>query len=587
MSEYTKTIEKRLKTMGVIVVLITVILIFRMFDLQIIKHGHYIALAQGQQRFEKTETAQRGKVYVHDSFSDPNSYYPLAFDIKKFSVWVVPHQVIKKEELSSKLADLTDLSSQEIFDKINNDKLYIPPIKKGLSLDDAQKVKDQKLTGVFVMPEYSRYYPEATLASHVLGFVNADGDGKYGFEGHYNNELKGTAGNVTGEKDTLGRMINLLDQTNPKDGTSYVLTIDRSVQYFVEKKLNEALQLYQAESGTVIIMDVKTGGIVAMASAPSYDPNSFKDYAKDNAGIYVNPSIAHLYEPGSIFKPLVMSAAIDQGLVTPETKGNFDWHVIVQGFEIKTAEKKAFGEEDMTQVLQNSDNVAMVWLSEKLGKENLYKYLKAYNMFDKTGIDLDSEVSGYAPEFKKWKDINRATISFGQGVTVTPIEMVAAYAAIANNGVYLYPHIVDKMVFSDGTEKKIEKQEGERIIKKETAQALGEMLYNVVEKGHSWRAKVPGYKIGAKTGTAQIPKAEGGYEESEDGLGIYIHSLAGFAPTNDPRYVMLVKLDKPKSNKYAENTAAPLFGEISSFLLNYYYRLAPTEPLTSSGYTPS
>ncbi len=584
MSEYQKTIERRLRVMGVIVVLIAVVLAFRLFDIQVTKHSHYLALAQGQQRFEKIEMAQRGKVYVHDSFSDPNSYYPLAFDVKKFAIWIVPHQVSKKDELSRSIAELTGLPSEEIFAKINNDKLYIPPIKRGLSLDEAKKVKDKKLSGVYVMPEYSRYYPEATLASQVLGFVNAEGDGKYGFEGHYNNELKGTAGNVKGEKDTLGRMINLLDQTNPKDGTSYVLTIDRSVQYFVEKKLAEALTEYQASSGSIVIMDIKTGGIVAMASAPSYDPNNFKDFAKDNPGIFVNPSIAHLYEPGSIFKPLTMSAAIDQGVVTPETKGNFDWHVWVDGYEIKTAEKKAFGEEDMTQVLQNSDNVAMVWLSEKMGKENMYKYIKAFNMLDKTGIDLDSETSGYAPELKRWRDINRATIAFGQGISVSPLEIVAAYAAIANKGVYIYPHIVDKMVFSDGAEKKVEKQEGERVIKSETAQAMGEMLYNVVEKGHSWRAKVPGYKIGAKTGTAQIPKAEGGYEESEDGLGIYIHSLAGFAPTNDPRFAMLVKLDRPKSAKYAENTAAPLFGQISSFLLNYYYRVGPTEPITPPSY---
>lgn len=584
MSEYQKTIERRLRVMGVIVVLIAVVLAFRLFDIQITKHSHYLALAQGQQRFEKTEMAQRGKVYVHDSFSDPNSYYPLAFDVKKFAVWIVPHQVSKKDELSKSIAELTGISSEEIFAKINNDKLYIPPIKRGLSLDEAKKVKDKKLSGVYVMPEYSRYYPEATLASQVLGFVNAEGDGKYGFEGHYNNELKGTAGNVKGEKDTLGRMINLLDQTNPKDGTSYVLTIDRSVQYFVEKKLGEALTEYQASSGSIVIMDVKTGGIVAMAGAPSYDPNNFKDYAKDNPGIFINPSIAHLYEPGSIFKPLIMSAAIDQGVVTPETKGSFDWHVWVEGYEIKTAEKKAFGEEDMTQVLQNSDNVAMVWLSEKIGKENMYKYVKAFNMLDKTGIDLDSETSGYAPELKRWRDINRATIAFGQGISVSPLEIVSAYAAIANKGVYIYPHIVDKMVFSDGVEKKVEKQEGERVIKSETAAAVGEMLYNVVEKGHSWRAKVPGYKIGAKTGTAQIPKAEGGYEESEDGLGIYIHSLAGFAPTNDPRFAMLVKLDRPKSAKYAENTAAPLFGQISSFLLNYYYRVGPTEPITAPSY---
>jgi len=579
MSEYQRTIEKRLKVMGVIVVLITLVLCLRMFDIQIIKHSHYLALAQGQQRFEKVEMAQRGKVYVHDSFSDPNSYYPLAFDVKKFAVWLVPHQISKKEETAKLLESPLAMPEKDIFDQIDNDKLYIPPVKRGLTLDEAQKIKDLAITGVFVMPEYSRYYPEGQLAAQVLGFVNSDGDGKYGFEGHYNNEMKGTAGNVTGEKDTLGRVINLLDQQDPKDGTSYVLTIDRSVQYYVEKKLNEALQTYQADSGTIVIMDVKTGGIVAMASSPSYDPNNFKDVAKNNTDLFINPAIAHLYEPGSIFKPIIMSAALDQGAVTPDTKNTFDWHTFVQGYEIKTAERKAFGEENMTQVLQNSDNVAMVWISELLGKENMYKYINAFNFFDKTGIDLDSEVAGYAPALKNWRDINRATIAFGQGISVSPIELVAAYAAIANKGKYVYPHIVDKMVFADGGEKKVETQEGEQIIKPETATTMAEMLYNVVENGHSKKAKVAGFKVGAKTGTAQVPKPEGGYEESDSGLGIYIHSLAGFAPTNDPRFAMLVKLDKPKTNRYAEDTAAPVFGDISSFLLNYYYRLTPTEPI--------
>lgn len=577
MSDYSKTIGLRLRFLGVIVVITMFVLLWRMFDIQVVKHDHYVALAQGQQRFEKVEIAQRGKIYVHDSMTDPKSYYPLGFDIKKFAVWVVPHQVKNKEELAKILEPLLTIPSTEIFDKINNDKLYIPALKRGLSLDEANLITVKNMAGVMVTPEMSRYYPESTLASQVLGFVNYDGDGMYGFEGRYNDELKGTAGNVKGEKDTLGRTISLLDQTAPKDGTSYVLTIDRTVQYYVEKKLSEALQTYQASSGTVIIMDIKTGGIVAMASNPSYDPNNFKDYANSNSNIFVNPSITNLYEPGSIFKPLIMSAAIDQGVVTPETKNTFDWHVFVDGYEIKTAERKAFGEENMTQVLQNSDNVAMVWVSEALGKDQMAKYIKAYNFFDKTGIDLDGEVAGYAPQFKYWKDINRATISFGQGISVTPMELVAAYAAIANDGVYEYPHIVDKIISSDGTEKQIEKQEGERIIKSETAKTMAEMLYAVVENGHSKKAQVAGFKVGAKTGTAQIPKTDGpGYEESEDGLGIYIHSLAGFAPTNDPRYAMLVKLDRPKSSKYAESTAAPLFGDISNFLLNYYYRLTPT-----------
>lgn len=579
MLEYKGTIERRLRAMGVIVVLVALVLCWRMFDIQIIKHDHYIALAQGQQRFEKVEMAQRGKVLVHDSFSDPNDYYPLAFDVKKFAVWLVPHQISKKEETAKLLEGPLGMPSKDIFDKIDNDKLYIPPIKRGLSLDEATKIKDQKIVGVFVMPEYSRYYPEGQLASQLLGFVNSDGKGQYGFEGHYNSELTGTAGNITGEKDTLGRVINLLDQKDPKDGTSYVLTIDRSVQFFVEKKLNEAIQKFQADSGTIAVMDTKTGGIVAMASSPTYDPNVFQDAAKSNPGVFVNPAIAHLYEPGSIFKPIIMSAALDQGVITPETKNTFDWHVFVQNYEIKTAERKAFGEENMTQVLQNSDNVAMVWIGEQLGKENMYKYIDGFNFLNKTGIDLDSEVSGYAPALKNWRDIHRATISFGQGISVSPIELVAAYAAIGNKGKYVYPHIVDKMVFADGTEKKVETQEGEQIIKPETASTMAEMLFNVVENGHSKKAKVPGFKIGAKTGTAQIPKPEGGYEESESGLGIFIHSLAGFAPTDNPRFAMLVKLDKPKTNRYAEDTAAPVFGEIASFLLNYYYRETPTRPI--------
>lgn len=577
MPDFSATIEKRLKLMGVIVVVIASVIIWRMFDIQVSKHDHYVALAQGQQRFEQTKIAQRGKVYVHDSNTDMSKYFPLAFDVKTFSVWVVPGQVKEeKEKVSNELASMLELDSKKLFDDINNDKLYIPPIKKGLDFNKANEVKEKKISGVFVMPEYGRFYPENNLASQVLGFVNGEGDGKYGFEGYYNDELKGTAGNVKGEKDTLGRVINLLEQKDPKDGTSYVLTIDRSVQYFVEKKLAKAVEDYKADSGTVVIMDTQTGGLLAMASYPSFDPNNFRQTAKDNPGAFVNPAIAHLYEPGSILKPITMSAALDQGLIAPDTKETFDWHTFVDGYEIKTAELKAFGEETMTQVLENSDNVAMVWIADKLGNDNLYKYLEKYNFLNKTGIDLDTEQAGYTQELKRWRNINRANVSFGQGILATPIEIVSAYAAMANDGKYIYPHIVDKIIDENGLEKSVEKQEGEQVIKPETAKMVREMLASVVKNGHSKKAGVQGFKVGAKTGTAQIVK-DGVYEESEDGLGIYNHSLAGIAPTDNPRYAMLVKLERPKAAKYAESTAAPLFGEISSYLLNNYYRLSPTE----------
>jgi cell division protein FtsI/penicillin-binding protein 2 len=576
MNDYTRTIETRLKLFGVFIIIVVAGLFWRMYILQVLQHEKYLTLAKNQQRYEITEMGQRGRIYVHDSPIDSRAYYPLAFDQKKFAVWVVPKQVKNKAESAKILSQLLSMPESEVFEKINNDKLYIPPIKHGLSLDESKVVKDKKLSGVLIVPEYSRYYPEGTLASQVLGYVNAEGNGNYGFEGKYNAEMKGKEGRVKGEKDTLGRVISLLEQEEPEDGASYVLTIDRSVQYFVEKKLKEALELYKATSGSVVIMDVKTGGIVAMASLPTYDPNNFRVQANLDPSLFMNPVISSPFEPGSIFKPMIMSAAIDQGLVAPETKGNFAASVVVDGYTINTAERKAFGEEDMTQVLQNSDNVAMVWLSEKLGKDNMYKYVQSYNILERTGVDLDGETTGWTDALKLWRDSKRATVSFGQGITATPLQMVAAYAAIANNGVYVKPHVVDKIVFPDGTEKQIEKVEEQRVISEDTAKKMQEMLYQVVEKGHSWRAKVPGYKIGAKTGTAQI-STNGVYEESEDGLGIYIHTLAGFAPTNDPQFAMIVKLDRPKSARYAESTAAPMFGEISSFLLNYHYRIAPTE----------
>lgn len=570
--------QSRFRVAGIVIVVLMALLLARLFDKQVMQHEKYVAMAEEQQRFEKTEIAQRGKIYAHDAIEETGSLYPLAFDIKKYQILAVPKQIKEKQKAADEIASVLKEPSGDIFNKINNEKLYIPPLKKGIDFEIAQQIKSKNISGILILPENSRYYPENNLASHLLGFVNAEGKGNYGFEGHYDKELQGTSGKVIGEKDTFGRIITLLDQQNAQDGASYVLTIDRSVQYFIEKKLKEALEKYQADSGSIIIMDIQTGGIVAMASLPDYDPNNYRQVATDNSALFVNPTIAHLFEPGSIFKPLIMSAAIDQGKITPETEGVFDWHVWVDNYEIKTAERKAFGKENMVQVLQNSDNVAMVWVSEQLGKESMYEYLKKFNFFDKTGIDLDTEVSGYTQPVKQWKDINRSTIAFGQGIAVTPLQLVAAYAALANGGVYEYPHIVDRIILPDGTEKRVEKHEGIRVVKKETAETMGKMLQQVVEGGHSWRAKVDGFAIGAKTGTAQIPKPEGGYEENESGLGIFIHTLAGFAPVNDPKYAMLVKLDKPKSARYAENTAAPLFGEISSFLLNFYYRVPAKTP---------
>lgn len=558
----------RIKILAILAIISVFIILYQMFSIGILEKDKYVALAEGQQRFEKVELAQRGRIYVHDRIEDCEALYPLAFDVKSFALWIVPKHVTKKEETAKLVSEFVDLSEEEVYEAINNDKLYIPPIERGIGLDRANEIKEQKIVGVFVMPEYGRYYPEVTLASQVLGFVNADGEGNYGFEGHYDRELQGTSGKVMGEKDTLGRVISLLGEEDAKDGTSYVLTIDRSVQYYIEKTLDESIEKYSAEGGTVIAMDVKSGGIVAMASSPDFDPNEFKKQATKDQNVFVNPAIAHTYEPGSVLKPIVMASALDAGVVSPETKETFSNYTIVDGYEIHTAEDKAFGEENMTQILENSDNVGMVWVSEQLGKEKLYQYLNKFNFFDKTNIDLDTEASGYTPPYKYWKDINRASISFGQGISITPIELVCAYAAIANDGVYIHPRVVDKIILPSGEEKQIGRSEGDRIVTASTANQVKEMLLSVMENGHGKRGRVEGFKIGGKTGTAEIANPDGGYFED-----VYNHTFIGIAPINDPQFVLMVKLDKPQVEGFSATTAAPTFSQIASYLLNYYYRI--------------
>lgn len=561
-------INRRFGMVFVAVFLMIGSLLFNMFEKQVVDHERYRALAEGQQRFEETELAQRGRIYARDSYLDDSKIFPLAFDIKKFSLFVIPKQVSKKDEVARELSKIVEIPESEIFEKINNEKLYLPALKKNIEYEVAEKIKNLHITGVYVVPVYRRFYPENNLASQVLGFVNEEERGNYGFEGHYNSELMGTLGKITGEKDTLGRIISYLEQKGAKDGASYVLTIARPVQFFVEQKLQEAITKYQADSGTVVIMDVETGGIVAMASFPCFNPNNYQDQAKIDQNIFMNPATAYVYEPGSIFKPIVMAAALDTGVVTKETESTFGNFTVVDGHEIHTAEDKAFGLESMAQILQHSDNVGMVWVGDQLGNEKLYQYITKFGFLDKTNIDLDTETTGSMPALKNWRNINRATISFGQGISVTPIELVSAYTAIANGGVYQYPRIADKIILPGGEDKKIESRTGSRVIKEETSKQLTSMMISVVESGYGKRAGVAGYKVAGKTGTAQIPKASGGYEE-----GIYNHSFAGFAPADNPKFAMLVKLDKPKTSLYAEATAAPTFGEIASFLLNNYYRI--------------
>jgi len=556
--------NKRLSVAAAFIIILGSILCFRLFQKQVLEHNAYSVLAENQYMVKEAIPAQRGNIYASDMF-------PLATNVQYYQILVVPRNIKNPDEVASKLSPLLLMDKDEIFDQINNNKVYLPPLKHGLTEQEGDKIASLKISGVTILPESSRIYPENELAAHILGFVNKEGDGQYGIEGYYNEELKGYGGELSAEQDIKGRLFSVGEKIEPKNGSDYVLTIDHTVQYQAEQILQSSVKKYNADSGSIVIADPKTGAILAMAGSQTYDPNKYNEVSKEDQDVFNNPVITNAWEPGSIFKPLIMAAAINENKVQPDTTQVFGSSVKVDSYEIHTSTNQAYGKETMTQVLENSDNVAMVWVSQQLGKETEYQYMKSFGFGRKTGIEMATEAEGKVDDVKKWSDTQAATISFGQGITVTPIQLTAAIGSIANGGSLMKPYIVSEVRDANGQVDKRQAQEVKQVLSQDTARKVKDMMVSVVVNGHGKKAAVAGYKVAGKTGTAQVPKPGGGYYEDR-----HIGSFVGFAPADDPKFVMLVRLDQPKNVDWAESSAAPTFGEMTKWLLQYY-RVAPTQ----------
>ncbi len=572
----------RIKVLYWIALVMLVVLVGQLLRKQVFEYGTYAAMAQDQQVAEITSEPDRGSIYAYDrtasdfgvsQSTNDSQLHPVAINVTKYDIMVVPTNVEDKEATARALSEkLEDVDYDELLADLKTDKLYIPPIAKRVEKDKAEEISNLNLAGVVTVPKSVRYYPEGGMLAQVLGFVNFDGEGSGGVEKYYDSELEGVAGVVYGVKDTHGRVIEVNDQAEAQDGVSLVLTIDSTVQFVVEKELKSAIEKYGAQGGSIVIMEPDTGKILAMASEPSYDPNTFNEVSEDDQWKFVNPSVTYSWEPGSIMKPVVMAAAINDGKVEPDTKpddleGGFSNMITVDGYEIHNSDDVAHGYETMTEVLENSDNIGMAWVSDKLGKDTMYKYLQSFGFGEKTGIDLEAESSGQLLDVSDWRDVHRVTMSFGQGLSVTPIQMVTAYSVLANGGKLVKPHLLDTVISASGEEREVQTTEVREVISNETADKIKEMLVSVVENGHGKAAQVEGFRVAGKTGTAQVVNDEGEYEENA-----HIGGFIGFAPADDPKFVMLVKLDRPSNVEFAESSAAPTFGTIAKWLLTNYYR---------------
>ena len=564
-----------------VMVAFAAVISIRLFVLQVLDHDSYVALASGQHEIFKELYPSRGDILIHDM--KDGSLVPIATVQQVSAVYADPRKVEDAIGTADKLAALFGFDADKtkalaIRMSVRTDPYE--PIMREVKEDKLAELVALKLPGVHFIREEGRLYPESGLGGQVTGFVGSSEDGtmtgKYGIEGYFNQELTGTPGFLRSERDIAGRLIAVGNHSiEPAvDGSDVVLTLDRTIQYQVCTKLKEAVTKHGADGGSVIVMEPKTGKILAMCGAPDFEPGDYRNAPSTES--FNNPAIFDAYEPGSIFKALTMAAAVDAGAVTPTTMFTDTGEVMVNGWHrpLRNAENKVYGLIDMTTVLEDSVNTGMVYSMREMGMEKFVEYVKNFGFGVRTGLEIETESSGTIAALDIGQEIYAATASFGQGITVTPIQMVAAYGAIANGGILMKPYIVEDVVAPDGTHAPREPQEVRRVLQPKTASLLGAMLVSVIENGHGKRAGVSGYYIGGKTGTAQVARSDGGGYDLDNTVG----SFAGFGPVNDPRFAMIVRIDNPRDVIWAESTAAPLFGDIAKFLLQYF-EVPPERPV--------
>lgn len=536
------------------------LIIVRLFWWQVVRADQLRRQAASQYFIEFTLPATRGSIVSFDGS-------PLVMNQPAFLIFAEPRKIEDDKRVSREVASLLDREEKEIEELLTQPGRVWVPLARKVEASVAEQLESLNLSGIGFEKEPKRYYPEASTAAHLLGFVGSDVNGQdrgyFGLEGNFDRELRGQDGVLRLEKDAHGApiLIGEAQRIDPEDGRTLILSLDRVVQQTVEKRLLEGIKKYGAKEGSVIVLDPKNGTVLAMASFPNYDPGNFTKY--DNA-LYKNPVVAGSYEPGSTFKVLVMAGALNEKLVTPTTTMEERGPVTVGEHTIRTWNNEYHGTITMMQVLEYSSNVGMVFVARQLGKEKLFSYLKAFGLGVPTGIDLEEETSPELRPDREWRDIDLATASFGQGIAVTPIQMVRAVAAFANGGWVMEPRVVKGIRDRRGKTVELKPRKVRQVISEATASIITEMMVAAVEKGEAKWAKPKGYRIAGKTGTAQIPVA-GHYDEEKT-----IASFIGFAPADHPRFVMLVTLREPSSSPWGSETAAPLFFTIAHDLFAYW-----------------
>lgn len=552
-----------------IVLIVAAVMVIRLFNIQVLTAQHYQALAKDQHELYEELVPRRGSILVQDS-SSPTGTFTLAANKELYLAYAVPREIDDPNEVARQLHDIVKLEPEEIVAKIGTDKDDpYQPIARKLDKGQADQVRELGLDGVRLQSEDIRFYPNGKLASHLLGYVGYDMNnhlgGVTGLEKYYEEELAGRRGELLAEKDARGQWLPVGDKTMERatDGADLVLAVDRTIQFKAEEMIKKAVEDHGADNGTVIVMNPKTGEIITMANYPDFDPNFYQEV--EDLGVFNNSAIFDLYEPGSTFKVLQVAAGIDAGKITAGTTFHDSGSIKIGSYTIYNFENRSYGDLTVTQAIEKSDNVVMAQIGQLLGPDLINKYFDQFGLRKLTGIDIFKESENYIKPAKEWKEIDVATSSFGQGVTLTPIQLVTSVASLANNGKMMRPYLVKEIRYADGTVKKIEPKFVQQTVDGRTAATLVAIMRSSVKNGFAKPAEVPGYEIAGKTGTAQVASSDRkGYDPNKK-----IVSFIGF-PASDPEFIMLVKVDNPKGAEEAGVTvAAPLFRDLSKFIFSY------------------
>lgn len=563
--ERRQDINRRLLWVAGCLALFGVVLVYQLVRWQLVRGRSLADVATKENVRHQTLDAKRGSIFSADG-------RPLATDVYAFDLTAAPELVEDPYQLADRLFPLIGVKRDDLAQRLDSKAVW-QPLAEAVPLRLADEIKSWDEPGLSLEPVLSRAYPDKSMYEPVLGFVNRARDGYYGVEGFYDAQLRGEPGASLGEMDALGLDVPFGERLfePPKDGATVFLTLDSRVQYILWRELRAGLEKYQAESGSIIVVNTRTGAILGAVSLPGYDPNS---YDSVDAKLYEDPIVSHLYEPGSVFKIITMAAGLDSGAVTPDSTYDDTGKFEIAGITIHNWDNSAHGKVNMTDILAFSLNTGAAHVSTTMGAATFYKYVTAFGFGQKTGVDLQAEEAGQVkmPGDGHWYEADLATNSYGQGIAATPLQMVMAFAAVANDGLLMRPYIVDRVVSGDSVTV-TQPQPVRQVISPDVARELRRMMVQAVER-ETQLARVPGYTVGGKTGTAQIP-IPGGYHPTDT-----IASFIGFLPDENPEICILVKVDRPKASPWGSQVAAPIFSKVARDLV-LVLGIAPQSPASA------